>query len=112
LVSHSTQQQCQNLVFRTVDKVKVKGKTEAVTIYEPIDPDLLTKTEFVTVLQQHEQALACYLQQNWAEAEMIWTGLQHQSGHKLYDLYLQRINYYRQQPPGAEWDGVYTHAEK
>lgn len=112
LVSYSTQQQCKSLVFRTVDKVKVKGKTEAVTIYEPIDPDLMADAEFVTELQQHEQALACYLLQNWTDAEMKWTVLQRQSEHKLYDLYLQRINDYRQQPPGADWDGVYTHAEK
>lgn len=112
LVSQSTQQQCRTLVFRTVDKVKVKGKTEAVTIYEPIAPELLQEPVFVAALQQHEQALELYLRQQWAEAEMQWTALQQLSSHKLYSLYLGRIDHYRQQPPGADWDGVYTHAEK
>lgn len=112
LVSQVTVQQCPTLTFRTVDKVKVKGKTEAVTIYEPIDPQQLENPHYVAVLQQHEQALILYLQQHWAEAEAIWILLQQDSSHKLYSLYLERINYYRQQSPGADWDGVYTHAEK
>ena len=112
LVSQSTVLQCQNIRFRTVDKVKVKGKTEAVTIYEPLDPDKLASSAFVFMLEQHEQALALYLNQHWDEAEVHWQALQQQSNHKLYSLYLERIHYYRQQPPGADWDGVYTHAEK
>ncbi|EGM77532.1 Putative transmembrane sensor domain protein [Rheinheimera sp. A13L] len=112
LVSQVTVQQCPTLSFRTVDKVKVKGKTEAVTIYEPIDPQQLENPHYVAALKQHEQALILYLQQHWTEAEALWIRLQQDSGHKLYSLYLDRINYYRQQPPGADWDGVYTHAEK
>ena len=112
LVSQGTAQQCQSFTFRTVDKVKVKGKTEAVTIYEPVDPDLLTDPELATLLLRHEQALVLYFQQNWSDAEALWVELQQQSNHKLYSLYLERIRYYRQQPPGTDWDGVYTHAEK
>lgn len=112
LVSQSTAQQCQGVRFRSVDKVRVKGKTEAVTLYEPIDPDLLTRPDVVVALQQHEQAIALYLQQNWNEAKLLWTKLQQQKDHKLYALYLERLDQYLQHPPGAEWDGVYTHADK
>jgi len=112
LVSQGTVQQCQSLTFRSVDKVKVKGKTEAVIIYEPVDPDLLTDPELATLLLRHEQALVLYFQQNWSDAEALWVELQQQSNHKLYSLYLERIHYYRQQPPGTDWDGVYTHTEK
>lgn len=112
LVSQTTVQQCKNLTFRTVDKVKVKGKTEAVVIYEPVDRDPITPADNFSSLQLHEQAMALYLTQNWAEAQQLWLALQQQSGHKLYSLYLARIDHYQLQPPGAEWDGVYTHAEK
>ncbi len=112
LVSQATVQQCQSIRFRTVDKVKVKGKTEAVTIYEPLDPQLLSNPEFVAAIDQHEQAVQWYLQQKWDDAERAWIALQRQSEHKLYNLYLDRINTYRQQAPGSDWDGVYTHAEK
>ena len=61
LVSQMTAQQCKNMTFRTIDKVKVKGKTEAVIIYEPVDPDLLMNPDFVAALQRHEQALVLYL---------------------------------------------------
>jgi adenylate cyclase len=112
LVSQTTVQQCKNLTFRTVDKVKVKGKTEAVVIYEPVDRDPITPADNFSSLQLHEQAMALYLTQNWAEAQQLWLALQQQSDHKLYSLYLARIDHYQLQPPGAEWDGVYTHAEK
>lgn len=112
LVSQATVQQCKAVSFRTVDKVKVKGKTEAVVIYEPLSPELMATAACVDTLQRHEQAMALYLKQHWAEAQALWLALQQQSGHKLYSLYLARIDRYQLQPPGAEWDGVYTHAEK
>jgi adenylate cyclase len=112
LVSQSTVQQCQNITFRSVDKVKVKGKAEAVAIYEPVDASLMTNPDFVAALQRHEQALVLYSQHQWAEAEALWASLHQHYSDKLYSLYLERLAHYRQHPPGADWDGVYTHAEK
>ncbi|MDF3124960.1 adenylate/guanylate cyclase domain-containing protein [Rheinheimera sp. 1928-s] len=112
LVSQSTVQQCQNIIFRSVDKVKVKGKTEAVAIYEPVDASLVLNPDLVVALQQHEQALLLYSEQNWADAEVLWASLHQRYSDKLYSLYLERLAHYRQHPPGADWDGVYTHAEK
>ncbi len=31
---------------------------------------------------------------------------------KLYQIYIDRIIVYRKQPPGDEWDGVFTHTSK
>lgn len=112
LVSQMTAHQCQNIRFRTIDKVKVKGKTEAVIIYEPVEPDLLTNPDFVAALQRHEQALVLYWQQDWNQAEQLWASLYQHYSDKLYSLYLERLTYYRTHHTGADWDGVYTHAEK
>ncbi len=30
----------------------------------------------------------------------------------LYRMYLERIAYFRQNPPGADWDGVFTFQTK
>ena len=30
----------------------------------------------------------------------------------LYRVYVERIEQFRKQPPGAGWDGVYTHSTK
>ena len=30
----------------------------------------------------------------------------------LYNLYLERIAYFRENPPGADWDGVFTFVTK
>jgi adenylate cyclase len=31
---------------------------------------------------------------------------------KLYQLYLDRVVYYRDQPPGRDWDGAFTFEHK
>lgn len=112
LVSETTVQHCQNMSFRTVDKVRVKGKTSAVTIYEPLSPEFLSNPALVAAWQQHEQALSLYFQQCWQQAEALWRALQQSSAHQLYSIYLERTDYYRRHPTGTDWDGVYTHAEK
>ncbi len=112
LVSETTVQHCQNMSFRTVDKVRVKGKTSAVTIYEPLSPEFLSNPALVAAWQQHEQALSLYFQQRWQQAEALWRALQQSSAHQLYRIYLERADYYRRHPTGTDWDGVYTHAGK
>jgi predicted ATPase/class 3 adenylate cyclase/GAF domain-containing protein/tRNA A-37 threonylcarbamoyl transferase component Bud32 len=76
LISHHTFLQLQNAnqyAFRIIDRVKVKGKSAAVTVYEVFDGDssdmreskLVTKVAF-------EQALLLYNQQNFREAEQYF----------------------------------------
>jgi adenylate cyclase len=97
---------------REVDLVRVKGKQEAVRIYEPLD---LKQPPGVTVLQQLEQytqALQAYRQMAWDKAELIFTQLDTSESHPLYQLYIQRCIQYRNTPPSCDWDGVYQHQQK
>jgi len=105
LVSDSTRLACPGRAFRTIDKVRVKGKHDAVTIFEPVAGDL-------PELALHQQALQHYWLQQWQAAQLIWQQLLESKSHKLYSLYLQRIEFYQQNPPEPNWDGVYTHQEK
>jgi len=112
LVTEQTKKQCQNIQFKLIDKVKVKGKTEAVSIYEPIDPQDLTP-ELISEIKQHHSAHALYLTQSWSEAEQAFSLLNQQSPNVLlYRLYLQRIKQLKQQELATDWDGSYTHISK
>ncbi len=52
-------------------------------------------------------------QQQWQAAQAAITALQQLSPERyLYRLYLQRIAYYLEHPPGADWDGVTTFETK
>jgi len=30
----------------------------------------------------------------------------------IYEIYLDRLSHFRENPPGENWDGVYTHTSK
>jgi adenylate cyclase len=113
IVSESSKTAVPEYVYRELDKVRVKGKDEPVTIYEPIAPATEIAKAEVDEIKLHKQAMKYYLAQDWDRAEMQLLNLQQQSpGRMLYQLYIDRVKNYRGNPPGNEWDGVYTHTSK
>jgi len=113
VVSETTMAGQDEFVFRRLDLVKVKGKTEAVKVYEPLCLKEEATAELLEELQQHELGLAAYLKQKWQQAEQIFAQLNKQQPNtRVYSLYLERINELRQRELGAEWDGVYERREK
>lgn len=96
---------------RLVDMVKVKGKSEPVKIYEPLvegEGDEELRREIETF----EAALADYRGQNFESARSAFSALQQEHPQALYELYLERLEEYRQNPPPADWDGVYVFTHK
>ena len=99
--------------YRELDKVRVKGKKEPVTIYEPLGVKESLDPEFRQDVARHRGALKAFREQNWDVAEREWALLQNSPRkHLLYEMYLKRIAVYRQNPPGKDWDGVFTHTSK
>lgn len=109
LVSESTAAQCPNRPFRRIDKVKVKGKNQAVSILEPIHS---SQTEKLAQCAQYHQAYDHYLRQEWDEAEALLNLLIQSSQEKLYQLYLSRIQTLRHASLNEDWDGSFTHTSK
>ena len=113
IVSGSTKDAVSEFIFKELDLVRVKGKNEPVAIFEPIghknDVDKATTSE----LSRYKQALKVYRQQDWDKAEMDFFNLsQSFPDCLLYKEYLNRIAKYRANPPGENWDGVFTHTSK
>ena len=51
--------------------------------------------------------------QSWDKAELDFFNLSRVYPERmLYQVYLDRIAVYRQDPPGDDWDGVFTHTSK
>lgn len=113
LVSEFTKEQCPNIAFRPVDKVKVKGKDIPVAIFEPVcqldDLDDETQQE----IEDLNVAYNYYLTQAWSEAEGGYRDLQQRFPERfLYQLFLERIEHLREQDLGEDWDGSFTHTSK
>ncbi len=113
VVSETTMAGQDGVVFRRLDLVKVKGKTEAVKVFEPLCTQEQVTAELLEELQRHEAGLEAYYRQAWDEAKGIFTPLnQQQPETRVYSLYLERIAELRQRNPGPDWDGVYERREK
>jgi adenylate cyclase len=113
LVGEATRNAVEGMVFREVDRIKVKGKEEALTIYEPMGAESEVSPEDLDELRMWGRVLAAYRAQKWdaADEELDHLG-RLAPGRVLYSLYVERIAAFRRTPPPAGWDGVTAFDEK
>ena len=100
------------IVFRELDRVRVKGKDEPVGIYEPIGEEGKLGKAQLDELKLWNATLRAYRSQDWDQAEMNLLNLTRMAPHYLYEMYGRRIVHYRQNPPEQNWDGVTTFETK
>jgi adenylate cyclase len=113
IIGDGTRKLISGFVLREVDRVRVKGKEEPVTIYEPLglegQVDLAKQDE----IKLWNQSLRLYRQQDWDRAEMQLLNLRKMApDSELYGLFIKRIAHHRAQPPGERWDGAWTFESK
>lgn len=113
LVGEATEKQVKDVVFRELDRIRVKGKNEPVAIYEPIcmeaDADKKVKDE----LKMWRDTLKAYRAQAWDQVEVNLLNLTRANPDcYLYEKYADRVVKFRKNPPGPGWDGVTTFDEK
>ncbi|GAB7127015.1 adenylate/guanylate cyclase domain-containing protein [Silvimonas sp. JCM 19000] len=106
IVTDATRQAAPDLVYRELDRVRVKGREDPVTLYEPLgpasDPALQARAE------QFAQVLRDYRAQHWqiaaAQLELLAAA---EPDCGLYRVYLQRIAAWQQLPPAAAWSAIH-----
>lgn len=127
MVTEATKLGCEQqggdqVVFRYLDKIVVKGRTIPVPIYEIVGlkEDVTAQTR--EGLGLFEQGIARYLAQDWDAAEALFRrsaelepnqpgktpGVESNPSLTL----IARCVYMRGHPPAAGWDGVYVMKEK
>jgi adenylate cyclase len=113
IVSETTRAEIPEFVFRELDLVRVKGKNEPVAIFEPIGHKNDLDKEVTSELTAYKQALRNFRAQSLDKAEVDFFNLNRDYPDRfLYQVYLDRITFYRKEPPGDDWDGVFTHTSK
>jgi len=112
IISQFTKEALNNEFFcRPLDRVRVKGKTVPIEIYEPLaegTPDAALKQE----VEFFDQGLNAYRDQRFEQAYRIMEELHNMGPHRLYRLYLERIETFLENPPPEDWDGTYTFTSK
>ena len=115
IIGEETRKHLPDLIARELDKVKVKGKDIAVTIYEPLGFEGEVDETTITALKLFELALHSYRIQDWDSAQSQFEFLlanHRDTGEVLYGLYVERIALLRDNPPGDNWDGSFTFTKK
>ncbi|MFV1851006.1 MAG: CHASE2 domain-containing protein [Thalassospira sp.] len=101
-----------------LDLIAVKGKREAVHIYALLgDKVLCQSTDFRDFRVLHKSMIDAYRQKKWDETVRLITKCRATSLgtgalYELYELYLHRIEVFREIPPPANWDGVFFATDK
>ncbi len=113
LVTEETQQNQTDFKWRMVDKVAVKGRESAITIYEPICRSSEFTDSMESELNQYEKALELYYSSLFAKANQAFKDLkEHYPKTYLYELYFTRSKAFMTTPPAEGWDGVFIHTSK
>jgi adenylate cyclase len=113
IASEFTVAQVPDFVFRELDRVRVKGKDEPVGIYEPVCPAGQEGEALAGELRRYAEAVAQYRDQQWDVAQAQFLDLQKRHPERyLYRMYAERVDYFRENPPGEDWDGVFTFKTK
>jgi adenylate cyclase len=103
--------------LRLLDVVRVKGKSEAVEVYEvmPQAPGETGPPESLAsrraLIESYEKALASYRLGRWDEAIAGFEELAARFDDRASAKMISRCEAYRKAPP-AEWDGVHVMTEK
>jgi adenylate cyclase len=113
LVSQNIVSTVHGMVYRELDRVRVKGKVEPISIYEPVGEQGKVDKKVVDDIDRFHRALERFRQQRWDEAEQTIASLaMNDPKRKVYTVYLERIPVLRANPPGKDWDGVFTFTTK
>jgi adenylate cyclase len=113
LVSETTAHSAGRYHYREIDRVRVKGKAKPVTIYEPLGLEEEMTRERLERERSFQHFLFLYRSQSWNQAEEMLRRLEEDEPDcYLYQLFQDRIDHFRESPPDADWDGVFTHETK
>lgn len=85
--------------YRVIDLVKVKGKDKAIELIELTGGKIESET-----FQFFNEARKLYSQKNWDEAIRNFK----ESKEPLSEVFIERCEYFKQNPPPENWDGSWV----
>ena len=117
VIGESVYKDVTDLATLELDLIQVKGKREPARIYALLgDQEMAQEPEFEALESAHEAMLSAYRAQNWDESEGALVRCREHAGkydlEGLYKLFDERIGDYRNESPGADWDGVFVAVKK
>lgn len=97
------------LSWREIDLVRLSGTKTPIAIYEPLDTYApAIRTALSRVRDSYQRGLRCYRQRSWSQARSYFEQVIDRCPNDVpSQLYINRCNYYKDNPPPDGWDGVW-----
>jgi adenylate cyclase len=110
--SRTAERAKEKFITMEIDLIQVKGKKQPETVFTVLGPKEVAQDRRCGELSElNAQMLASYRKQRWDEATALIGRCRKVANgfgvEGLYDMYLERIEAYRADPPGPDWSGVY-----
>ena len=105
-------------IFRFLDFVQVKGKNIPVKVYELVSAKDNADNHTVNLIKVFEEGLDHYYQQQWDKALAHFKKAEGMEDHFTSRnttpsaVYIERCIMFKDNPPGKDWDGVWTMTSK
>ena len=126
MVTESTKLACESggdrVVFRFLDRIVVKGRSQPVAVYEIVGLKEDIAPRVANCLRLFDSGMQRYFLRDWEgalagfrESAVLELNQPHETpGVEINPslLMLSRCDQMKRQPPGADWNGVYTMKEK
>jgi adenylate cyclase len=107
VVSEATRKLAAEFAWQELDRVRVKGKEQAVAIFWPMAPADRIDKEHQDELKTWAAFLKSYRAQDWDQCDVLLLNLHRINAKKyLYELYSERVASMRLLPFDPEWDGA------
>ena len=105
-------------IFRFLDFVQVKGKNIPVKVYELVSAKDNADNHTVNLIKVFEEGLDHYYQQEWDKALAHFKKAEGMEDHFTSRnttpsaVFIERCTMFKDNPPGKDWDGVWTMTSK
>jgi adenylate cyclase len=113
VTSERTREGVSGIAFRELDKVRVRGRSQAVRVFEPLAREEALGAEERTRLANWHAALEDFRERHWERSGERFDSLAAAPGYaRLAEIYRGYLAGHQANPPGDDWDGAFTLYEK
>lgn len=93
IVSEATREACDDILFRELDMVSLKGKRKRIRIYQPLCLKKDADSSLLKTLEHHKDGLAFYYKKEWYKARAVFKQLLVQNPDDgYYSIMIEKIN--------------------
>ncbi|MCV6608920.1 MAG: adenylate/guanylate cyclase domain-containing protein, partial [Campylobacterales bacterium] len=124
-ISNFTKEQLEgDYIYRFLDLVTVKGKSEPIEIWQVHDYEDgrdgkylfdVTRERLQEELDEYNRAIGLYKEAKFEEALALFKDInswEDKTNKNVYNMYIERCEHYIEVPPAMPFDGVFKHTTK